>query len=163
MGADKLAENTPNAPKFICPNCLPKPKMKKRLHCASVVRGSKLISTLSCSWRGNKSILDYYTYQRDFYPRNYVLIPLRWLKIGSVLNFSRKRFFNCPKFVLFYKLENYRIRVYICRKVLSCGMHRNACTNTILLKAAKYVMKFLSKYIFLRKLGTTLAAAESIR
>jgi hypothetical protein len=26
MGADKLAENTPNAPKFICPNCLPKPK-----------------------------------------------------------------------------------------------------------------------------------------
>ena len=26
MGADKAAENTPNAPKFICPNCLPKPK-----------------------------------------------------------------------------------------------------------------------------------------
>ena len=26
MGADKLAENTPNAPKFIGPNCLPKPK-----------------------------------------------------------------------------------------------------------------------------------------
>ena len=26
MGADKLAENTPNALKFICPNCLPKPK-----------------------------------------------------------------------------------------------------------------------------------------
>ena len=26
MGADKLAENTPNAPKLICPNCLPKPK-----------------------------------------------------------------------------------------------------------------------------------------
>ena len=26
MGADKLAEYTPNAPKFICPNCLPKPK-----------------------------------------------------------------------------------------------------------------------------------------
>ena len=24
MGADKSAENTPNAPKFICPNCLPK-------------------------------------------------------------------------------------------------------------------------------------------
>ena len=24
--ADSLAENTPNAPKFICPNCLPKPK-----------------------------------------------------------------------------------------------------------------------------------------
>ena len=26
MGADKLFENTPNAPKFICPNCLPKSK-----------------------------------------------------------------------------------------------------------------------------------------
>ena len=26
MGADKSAENTPNAPKFICPNCLLKPK-----------------------------------------------------------------------------------------------------------------------------------------
>ena len=26
MGADKSAENTPNAPKFICLNCLPKPK-----------------------------------------------------------------------------------------------------------------------------------------
>ena len=26
MGADKLFKNTPNAPKFICPNCLPKPK-----------------------------------------------------------------------------------------------------------------------------------------
>ena len=26
MGADKLVENTPNSAKFICPNCLPKPK-----------------------------------------------------------------------------------------------------------------------------------------
>ena len=26
MVADKLAENTPNAPKFTCPNCQPKPK-----------------------------------------------------------------------------------------------------------------------------------------
>ena len=26
MGADELAKNTPNAPKLICPNCLPKPK-----------------------------------------------------------------------------------------------------------------------------------------
>ena len=26
MGADKLFKNTPNTPKFICPNCLPKPK-----------------------------------------------------------------------------------------------------------------------------------------
>ena len=25
-GADSLAENNPNAPKFICPICLPKPK-----------------------------------------------------------------------------------------------------------------------------------------
>ena len=25
-GADKLAENTPNDPEFICPNCLPEPK-----------------------------------------------------------------------------------------------------------------------------------------
>ena len=26
MGADKSAKNTLNAPKFICPNCLPKAK-----------------------------------------------------------------------------------------------------------------------------------------
>ena len=26
MGADSLAENTPNDPEFICPICLPKPK-----------------------------------------------------------------------------------------------------------------------------------------
>jgi hypothetical protein len=26
MGADSLAKNTTNAPKFICPICLPKPK-----------------------------------------------------------------------------------------------------------------------------------------
>ena len=43
MGADKLAENTQNAPKFICPNCLPKPKslgfQYKRFHWATVVCG----------------------------------------------------------------------------------------------------------------------------
>ena len=121
---------------------------------------SSLLQPCLAAGRVIKGILDYYTYQRDYYPRNYVLIPLRWLKIDSVLNFvqqhhfSRKNFFNCPKFVLFHKLDNYRTRVYICRKVLkSCGMHRNACTNTILLKAAKYVMKFLSKYIFWENLG----------
>ena len=42
MGADKLAENTPIDLEFICPNCLPKPKVldfnEKRLHWASVVR-----------------------------------------------------------------------------------------------------------------------------
>ena len=27
MGADKLAENTTDAPNCICPNCLPKPKV----------------------------------------------------------------------------------------------------------------------------------------
>jgi hypothetical protein len=27
MGGDKLFENTPNARNFICPNCLPKPKV----------------------------------------------------------------------------------------------------------------------------------------
>ena len=118
--------------------------------------GFKPITTLSCSWRGNKG----HTRLLHIPKRNYILIPLRWLKIGSVLNFvqqhhfSRKNFFNCPKFVLFHKLDNYRTRVYICRKVLkSCGMHRNACTNTILLKAAKCVMKFLSKYIFWENLG----------
>ena len=26
MGADNLAQNTSNTPKFICPICLPKPK-----------------------------------------------------------------------------------------------------------------------------------------
>ena len=42
-GADKLTKNTPNAPKFICSNCLPKPKSfgfggEKKLHWVSVVR-----------------------------------------------------------------------------------------------------------------------------
>ena len=43
MGADKLAENTPMAPNFICPNC---PKVwdidEKRLHWASVVRATNV-------------------------------------------------------------------------------------------------------------------------
>ena len=42
MGADKSAQNTPNAPKFICP----RPKVwyfkEKMLHWASVVRAKKL-------------------------------------------------------------------------------------------------------------------------
>jgi hypothetical protein len=40
IDADKLAKNTPNAPKFIWQNCLPKPKSlkfdEKRFHWASV-------------------------------------------------------------------------------------------------------------------------------
>ena len=43
MGPDKLAENTPNAPEFIYPICVLKPKgldfNEKRLHWAFVVRG----------------------------------------------------------------------------------------------------------------------------
>ena len=42
MGADKLAENTPNAPEFICPNCLLNPKSSKfrwkKFHWVSIVR-----------------------------------------------------------------------------------------------------------------------------
>ena len=42
-GADKLAENTPNAPKIFIPICLPKPKSlgfsKKSSLWVSVVRG----------------------------------------------------------------------------------------------------------------------------
>ena len=41
MGADKSAENTPNAPKIVGPICLPKPKslrfLKKKLSLGSVV------------------------------------------------------------------------------------------------------------------------------
>ena len=44
MGADSSAQNTPNAPEFICPICLPKPKScdfnEKRLHRVSIVRDS---------------------------------------------------------------------------------------------------------------------------
>ena len=43
MGADSLAEKTPNAPEFVCQN----PKVlgfnEKRLHRASVVRGESLL------------------------------------------------------------------------------------------------------------------------
>ena len=35
MGADSLAENTPNAPEFICPVCLPKPK--KSVFCSFIL------------------------------------------------------------------------------------------------------------------------------
>ena len=42
MGAESLTENTPHAPKFICPICLPKPKSSgfqwKKLRLASLVR-----------------------------------------------------------------------------------------------------------------------------
>ena len=44
LGADSLAKNTLNAPEFICPICLPNPKVldfnEKRFHWASVVRDS---------------------------------------------------------------------------------------------------------------------------
>ena len=41
MGADSSVKNTPNAPEFICPNCLLKPQSSgfqlERFHWASVV------------------------------------------------------------------------------------------------------------------------------
>jgi hypothetical protein len=46
MGADKLAENTPNAPKFIRPNCLSKPK-------SLGFRQSALFFTLKAQGRDN--------------------------------------------------------------------------------------------------------------
>ena len=59
MGVDSSAENNPNAPKFICLICLPKPKVlniiEKRLHRATVVRGTgpgllvNIGSKLNCS------------------------------------------------------------------------------------------------------------------
>ena len=39
MGADSLAENTPNAPEFVCPSPKNWDLHEKRLHWASVVRG----------------------------------------------------------------------------------------------------------------------------
>jgi len=39
MGADSLAENTPNVPEFICPSLKNVDFNEKRLHWASVVRG----------------------------------------------------------------------------------------------------------------------------
>jgi hypothetical protein len=49
MGADKSAENTSNAPEFICTIYLPKPTRpkvldfnEKRLHWASVIRNIRL-------------------------------------------------------------------------------------------------------------------------
>ena len=51
MGADSSAENTPNAPKFICPKCLPNPKELEFLWKKSVVRvwcnGSKGVKEIS--------------------------------------------------------------------------------------------------------------------
>ena len=38
MGADSLAENTPNAPEFICPSPKVLNFQEKRLHWASVIR-----------------------------------------------------------------------------------------------------------------------------
>ena len=45
MGADSSAENTRNAPKFICPS--PKVKYEKRLHWVAVVRVSSEIRNLT--------------------------------------------------------------------------------------------------------------------
>ena len=39
MGADKLAENTPNAPTLLVPICLPKPKILGFFLLVSAVRG----------------------------------------------------------------------------------------------------------------------------
>ena len=51
MSADKLAQNTPNVPKIICPDCLPSPKLwdfdEKMLHWASVVRGPEHIANMT--------------------------------------------------------------------------------------------------------------------
>ena len=51
MGADKLAKNTPNAPKFFGPICLPKPKSlgfsEKRSLWVSVVR-ALIHDTVQC-------------------------------------------------------------------------------------------------------------------
>ena len=40
MGADRSAENTPNAPEFVCPSPKNLDFNEKRLHWASVVRGN---------------------------------------------------------------------------------------------------------------------------
>ena len=40
MGEDRSTKNTPNAPKFVVPNCLPK-SPQNRLHWTSVVRAYK--------------------------------------------------------------------------------------------------------------------------
>ena len=40
MGADSLAKNSPNAPEFVCPSSKVLNFNEKRLHWASVVRGS---------------------------------------------------------------------------------------------------------------------------
>ena len=66
MGADKLAENTPNAPKFICPICLPKTKSldfnEKRLYPMSVVRAIKPIDLSFKSERLSLSMITCLTF-----------------------------------------------------------------------------------------------------
>ena len=64
MSNDSSAKNTPNAPEFVCPICLPKPNVldfdEKRLHWESVVRdvhGSKNIYLLYVMQRTYTHIL----------------------------------------------------------------------------------------------------------
>ena len=51
MGADKSAENTPNAPKIFGPICLPKPQnlgfSKRSSLWVSIVCGTKVVATMS--------------------------------------------------------------------------------------------------------------------
>ena len=56
MGADSLAENTLNAPEFICPICLPKPR---RLHWLAVVRWIRVKSEHSYSESLAKKVTAY--------------------------------------------------------------------------------------------------------
>ena len=91
MSADKSAENTPNAPKFIYPNCLPKPKVwnfdEKRRHWASVVRVFS-DSMIQRNWDGLRHNLqediseDQLNYQVDFvlFVRNKLVTQLEFWK-----------------------------------------------------------------------------------
>ena len=81
MGADKLAKNIPNAPKFVCPS--PKSlgfRWKKRLHWASIVRGAlhKCILQFwdTCAkqdWLLGKTCLLHY--------KTFVFVTLQWYYI----------------------------------------------------------------------------------
>ena len=81
MGADKLAENTPNAPKFICPYFLLKPKSlgfqwKKRLLGASLVRAQKKYSNLQV----DRSLV-FSPDQCQYYPKdNPAFSSPKWVK-----------------------------------------------------------------------------------
>ena len=119
MGADSLAENTPNAPEFICPICLPKPK-SSGFQCKKASLGFRspwywIISQTFWMKKGHFIFLTKFCYSGHCFPfRKLTAITLNkfshifffqneWLNVSTIL-ISFTHFFTKHQSI---SLENY--------------------------------------------------------